>query len=501
MSEISHIVVGSRKSMLAKLQAFEVGLAIKKILPDISIEYKTIDSDGDNDQQKNLTSFSSTGIFTKTVTSQLTNKKIDCAVHSWKDLPTLGEPETEIIATLERADTHDVLLLNKKALHKEHLIILSSSPRRAACINEFITWGLPWVPKSCTLKEVRGNVDTRLSKLIEKEEGDGLILAKAGIDRLLSPINTDEEFKLRIQTLLSKTYKIVLPLSVFPCAPGQGAIAIEILKSDQKLRSIFNAVNHKSTFDSVLFERSFLKLKGGGCHSKVGACHVTHPAGYLFFSQSENSESINGLLRENLFKNNFTANTNTRAKNKLFSFKSNELKLTRTTATQTITLPENAGLFITKDAAIPVNQKIENKQNILWCSGIQTWKKLTGRGFLVNGCFDTKGDKEHPEISSLSPATAKWIKVTHDKGNNVNWAETIHTYKINFPKIPALSGYDYFFWSSFSEFEECLKSEASIANKHHSCGIGSTYEKLSKIIPKDKITVFLNHEDWVNFYS
>src|SRR5262249_52693322 len=155
--------------------------------------------------------------------------------------------------------------------------ILSCSPRRVYNLGEFLKWALPLPVRSVRFAEVRGNVDTRIRKLLEGD-AHGLIVAKAALDRLLSATEADlADACASIAKAISQCICVVVPLSVSPAAPAQGAIAIEVLRSRSDMREAAAAISDTPTFAAVSKERAILAGYGGGCHQKIGATVLTRP--------------------------------------------------------------------------------------------------------------------------------------------------------------------------------------------------------------------------------
>jgi len=136
----------SRASDLARLQAFLVGRALEAHAPDTKITYLTRVASGDCDTETPLAAMLDKGAFTADLTGGLIAGEADMVVHSWKDLPLEGRPDTEIAATLERADPRDVLLMRRDAATSRPRVvrILSSSPRRLWLLDPVLPELLPW---------------------------------------------------------------------------------------------------------------------------------------------------------------------------------------------------------------------------------------------------------------------------------------------------------------------------------------------------------------------
>src|SRR5439155_20916772 len=182
------VTIASRRSDLARIQAYQVGEALKTAHPQIEIDYSFHESLGDRNQNDPLWQMPEKGVFTQDFREGLLRGDFDLVVHSWKDLAIEDDPETEIVATLPRADQRDLLLIRKDRWPEIErtgvLRILTSSPRRAHNLNSFLRGALPASIEDLKFENVRGNVPTRVRKLLHGD-ADGLIVAKAAIDRLL----------------------------------------------------------------------------------------------------------------------------------------------------------------------------------------------------------------------------------------------------------------------------------------------------------------------------
>jgi len=255
------IVLGTRGSQLALAQA-EIA---KEVLSSSglveAIDIRIIKTTGDQRLDLRLNDSGKTfdkGLFTKELEQALLNKAIDLAVHSLKDLPT--EPVEHLIvdAVLPREDPVDVLVSKipggLDALPKGSLIA-TGSPRRA----QQITYLRPDI-QVC---DVRGNVPTRLEKLVRNREWSALILARAGLRRLqLAP----EQERLGFLD----TNLFVTDLTGLLPAAGQGAIAFQCRANDSSVRAILSRINDPVSWDCVRAEREFLRLVGGGCNVPIG---------------------------------------------------------------------------------------------------------------------------------------------------------------------------------------------------------------------------------------
>ena len=215
-----------------------------------------------------------TGVFTDDLRTNLIKNECDIVVHSWKDLPIDIGNETIISGSLRRADERDILLVDKKKIQQikklKKISILSSSPRRVYNLKDFISDYFPHPCSDIHFSNIRGNIPTRLKKLLAGE-GDALIVAKAAIDRLiLNPFKEFQSLADQIKNLIDQCLWMILPLSINPSAPGQGALAIEIRSKDKKLDEMIKTFSDPLCITCVNSERLILKKYGGGCHQKIG---------------------------------------------------------------------------------------------------------------------------------------------------------------------------------------------------------------------------------------
>jgi hydroxymethylbilane synthase len=280
------IILATRGSALALAQTNTVLAECRSAFPDFQFEIKIIKTTGDKLQTAppDVPGMAGTkGLFTKELEIALLNGEADLAVHSLKDLPTELPEGLALRAVLPRADVRDVLIYRladaqapKRGLKPQAKIhdfpsgavIATSSTRRQAQLL-LSRPDLKVVP-------IRGNVGTRLQKLADMGELDGIVLASAGLRRLGFQVTPDG----RLETDPAKQSGAAAPrglLAVYlaveemlPCV-GQGAIGLEGRRDDSRLAPIFERLNHRETWYCVTAERAFLREMGGGCLSPVAA--------------------------------------------------------------------------------------------------------------------------------------------------------------------------------------------------------------------------------------
>ena len=247
----SAIRIATRASKLALWQAHYVRSLIEQASPDTTVEIVHVKTVGDQNQTDTLRQFGGTGVFTREVQTSVLDGDTDIAVHSLKDLPT--DPTEGLIlgAVPERAPTADALLLPNSAdaasLDEipQGATIGTGSPRRQAQLLN--------VRPDLQMREIRGNVDTRIRKL-DDGEFDAIVLAEAGLRRL--------ELDDRISLLLN-------PPTVYP-AVGQGAIGIECRMDDQQTAGILAQLTDADALTCVIAERALLAELRAGCHAPLG---------------------------------------------------------------------------------------------------------------------------------------------------------------------------------------------------------------------------------------
>ncbi len=492
---MNELTIISRKSTLARLQAIEVAEVIKEKFPKTKIIFKTKDTSGDIDLTTPLHKMPEMGVFTSDIREELLTENADIAVHSWKDLPVDLEEGTEVGATVKRADSRDVLIFKKTSFKRKKLEIFTSSPRRKENLSKFLKKAFPFEISSLEFSDIRGNILTRVQKLKESN-ADGLVMAKAALDRLLSPkedtTNELDFFKKDLEEFLW----MVIPCSQNPCAPGQGALAVEVKSGNKKVFELLNEINDLEVFKDVEEERKKLKKYGGGCHQKIGVSIENHPLGKITTEK--------GLTPDNelIDKRSFSPFKKelSRLKNPVKDFfpkSKKDFKLffrsKINNGINEIKTIKNSGLYISRASSIEKGTVID-LSNVIWTSGIENWFKLAKKGIWVNGTSDSLGEEQSKPSSLLKKVD--WFLVSHIDSESKD-KKLIATYKLVPEKdIEDLSKYSHFYWMSISSFKEALNRFPSIENAEHSCGLGKTFDELNKLYP-NKIKPFLNYEDWL----
>jgi hydroxymethylbilane synthase len=254
-----HFIIGSRGSKLALWQSEWVRARLLELRPEAEIRIEVIKTSGDVMLNVPLAAIGGKGVFTKELEEALLAGEIDLAVHSLKDLPTTLPDNLSIAAITEREDAHDALVLREgSAAHinspvelPRGAIVGTSSLRRQAQLKH--------LRPDVQIKDLRGNVDTRLRKL-DGGDYDAIILAAAGLRRL--------GFERRMNAAIG--YAEMLP------AVGQGALGIETRAGDARTHALVSLLDHAPTRAACTAERALLHALGGGCQVPIAAHAVVN---------------------------------------------------------------------------------------------------------------------------------------------------------------------------------------------------------------------------------
>jgi hydroxymethylbilane synthase len=248
----SKLKIGSRGSDLALWQAEFILERLKE--NGIPAEIKIIKTQGDQIQDLSFDKLEGKGFFTKEIEEALVKGEIDLAVHSHKDLPTENTKGLVIGAVSYREDPSEIILINKEAVDehrkyglKKNAQVGTSSNRRKSQLLAFC--------EDITIKDLRGNVPTRIQKLRDKKY-DAIMLAAAGVERLGTDLS---EFRV----------EKINPREFIP-APAQGVLALQIRETDEHLLTLLQKLNNPEVAEAIAVERKILNLFDGGCSLPLG---------------------------------------------------------------------------------------------------------------------------------------------------------------------------------------------------------------------------------------
>uniref|UniRef100_A0A8C7HA13 hydroxymethylbilane synthase n=1 Tax=Oncorhynchus kisutch TaxID=8019 RepID=A0A8C7HA13_ONCKI len=254
--KVSRVIrIGTRKSQLARIQTDSVAEKLKRLYPDVHLEI------GESRYTR--------------------RKKIDLVVHSLKDLPTTLPPGFTIGAVLKRENPHDAVVLHPKNMGKsldtlpDKSVIGTSSLRRAAQLKKRFP--------HLEFKDIRGNLNTRLKKLDEKDDFSAIILAAAGLRRM--------GWDSRVSQILGPEDCMY--------AVGQGALAIEVRARDEDILEMVSVLHDPDTVLRCIAERAFLRRLEGGCSVPV-AVHTEVKDSQLYLTGAVYSLDGSDSLKETM---------------------------------------------------------------------------------------------------------------------------------------------------------------------------------------------------------
>jgi len=252
MTKITIGARGSKLSLAYVERVKEFLLKENRELKEENINFKSIKTSGDVNQNIKLSEIGGKNLFCKEIEEKLINNDIDIAVHSLKDMESVENDKLIIGAYIKRNDFRDVIISNKiKSVGdlKDKIVIGSSSRRRELQLKK--------INQNITFVNIRGNIDTRIQKL---EEGklDGIMLAAAGVKSL------------KLNNKISILFEVeeILP------AAGQGIIAVQCKKNNEVIKNFLKNINHAETELCAKAERKMLKVIGGDCETAIGGLAV-----------------------------------------------------------------------------------------------------------------------------------------------------------------------------------------------------------------------------------
>lgn len=251
------IVIASRRSRLAQAQTRSIGEALQRLHPGVTIDYCWLESQGDRHQDIPLADAGGKGLFARAIEEALLAGRADVAVHSLKDLPVPDTPGLCLVAIPPRHDVRDCLITppggaTTIADLPHGAVVGTASPRRAA--------QLKLLRPDLRIELMRGNVDTRLRKVIEDRAYDAALLAVAGLHRA---------------GLAEYATNVIDPEEILPAA-SQGALAIQCRRDDHVTLSRCLPLNDPQTATAVHLECSVVAALNGDCRSPIAALAQPH---------------------------------------------------------------------------------------------------------------------------------------------------------------------------------------------------------------------------------
>ena len=478
----------SRASALAVLQAELVARALRTCWPALEVVRLTRSSEGDRDRRLALWNAIEKGVFTTDLSQQLVSDEADLVVHSWKDLPIESYAGTTVAATLERADVRDVLLVRRDVVDQKPstLNVLSSSPRRAWQLTTSLAPLLPWTTAEVQIRPTRGNIPTRLKKLLTGD-GDALVVAKAALDRLLSE-DAGPETTAAVRAALDACRWMVLPLKTFPTAPAQGALAIEVAAHRGDVLEHVRAINHAPTWRAVERERAILQSFGGGCHEAVGASVLIRDYGTV---ESVRAQTSTGVQAATWTLETDVTRPPRASIGHIWPRPDERDRATRRALD--VPMPTAIdGLWVARADAWPGDY--DQTSELVWAAGERTWQRLATRGVWVSGSADGLGDAEPANVDALAGRAVGWQRLTHSASGD---PDALATYAVEQSLPEDVASRTHFFWTSGSLFLKVLGAYPELRNAWHASGPGRTSRVIRDTLGSaDRVSVWLDYDQW-----
>ena len=491
--------------MLAKIQAKIVGRQLEDFHPNLKIEYHTETTGADKNMEINIAKSDSVGLFTKDISDKIINKKYDIAIHSWKDVPVEPSTKTEIIGTVNRGDMRDVLIIKKKIVKnkkKEIFQILSSSPRRKHNLETYLPKLVPFNFDRLTFLDVRGNIETRLRKFVQGDS-DGIVMAKVAIDRILD--SNDRKAIEFLKKVINENNWIILPLSIFPTAPGQGAIGIEARKDRKDLKIIINKINNRVVFDNVLKEKNILSKYGGGCQQKIGVS-IYSQNGRTIFCMKGKTEQGEDINKHDFFDRDSDKNFKNVPQKLLYPLQDdkNLFQRVQVLIDEKVRMLEDSFIYLSRKNVLDNGYELKDS-NYFWTSGLKCWYYAAKKGYWINGSSDSLGNHDFEALKHFVPEQIPRYNFSHSKASSNNY-KLIPTYelKVNNEVLENshIKGKKYFYWMSPIQFDVVVKRFPEILHAKHSSGFGRTFDYLKTKLPNPgAIKCFLSYEHWLSYYK
>lgn len=283
MSTRVQLKLGTRGSELARTQSGTVAASLAKA--GFDVELTIIRTSGDANTTALFGSIGPQGVFVREIEQALVERRVDLAVHSFKDLPTKSPAELTIGAVPARVDPADLLLVRRAALvgGTDDWLPLAPGARVGTASARRRVWLKHFRP-DLTIEPLRGNVPTRVRKL---EEGayDAILLAAAGVERL--------QAEGRLGSALGDVVVLRLDPARFVPAPAQGALAIQCHRDDAVVLAALQSIDHAPSHAAVNAERDALARAEGGCDVAFGAYCFSVGAHHELLAMHER----NGVVR------------------------------------------------------------------------------------------------------------------------------------------------------------------------------------------------------------
>lgn len=405
-----------RGSWLSLAQAEIFKAKVQQRFPEVTIAVVIRETAGDKNQSTPLHLVEGQDFFTKDIQRSLRQGEADFALHSMKDVSSADFFNNSCYAIIGRDALQDVAVFNSDIIAKikqgQTIRIGTSSPRRSVMAVDFLQKALPQINHAIpqlTALPVRGNVDIRLQKL-SNGEYDGLVLAAAGLNRLL----TYAPARPTLQQLLADKKIMVLPLFECPPAAGQGAIVAETDPHNTEAVALLQAIEDKTITQAVQQEREIAHRHGYGCSQPFGAFCLTGAFGRFAYAHGRHGQQPSFTewhFEAPITKGQYAILNTAQYMKDFFTYEYlNHAPVKCCTK----------AVFVSSHKAVHSPALLQGLQNkAIWAAGTKTWLSLAGQGFWVNGCADGLG------LSALLPLLQSPLFATHK--NDIQIITNIHS--------------------------------------------------------------------------
>lgn len=472
-----------RGSRLSLLQMQKVEVQVRALFPGVEPVLITRTSRGDALTDVPLQTVEGTDFFTRDIFDALATGEADIAVHSLKDMSSEHFFGSNRFAVVDRDLVNDVALfhpgIEAKLRAGETINIGTCSPRREEMATQFLQRALPQWNSSFTIvtSVIRGNVDTRLRKL-DAGEYDGIILAAAGLNRLLS----SKEDAAGISQLLKGKKIILLPVVECVPAPCQGAIVAEGHPANRLAMEVLAAINNVQLFEDCVLEKKTATGYGVGCLQKFGVTSIKYAGGSSLYAGGQDQyghafQQWFGLPELDVHGRRLFSST--AFMGSFFSYNYFEIPTA---------IPQRA-VYVANFKAVEQEgwqSLLEEKE--VWASGTRTWYELAKKGVWVHGCADALGlaSLQRAWTSPLFSLQQEEVCIITHAEASANWEskgwKTISTYQLDKTFRPelaaAISKSNLYFWTSFPQFD--TYKEYVEKDGQHACPAGETATLLRK---------------------
>lgn len=478
------IRITGRASKLSLLQMEKTKRKIEAVFPSIEVELLPRESRGDQLQNIPLQTVEGSDFFTQDIFDALQNGEADIAVHSLKDMSGAHFFGVNKFAIVERDDVRDVAIFNAnvgdKIKNGQTIIIGTCSPRREEMAIGFLRKALPQWSDDFTIqtKIIRGNVDSRLRKL-EAGEYDGIILATAGINRLLE----SENDTVSIKQLLSDKKLMLLPLIECVPAPCQGAIVAEVHHTNSNAVKVIEAINNENLMQQCVQEKKAALQYGTGCLQKFGVTTIQYDIDktvlYAAGTNEQNVTFTNWHGLPTLHTDETFFNSTDYMRN-FFSYNYLNVAIK-------ISQPH---VYVANYKAVKDDSVVQQLQTkTVWAAGSKTWYQLANQNIWVTGSADAFGLEflEQAWCMPLMQVNKNEVAIITSKQGAETWAKkswnTYATYDLLFQENETvketISKANTIFWTSFQQYMQ-YKSviQSSVV---HCCPSGETASLLKEI--------------------